>query len=256
MLNDFSMIVHKLPTECSHINIYPLGDVHIGAKTCNLELLSKWVEIVKNDPFGYVVIVGDIMNMGLKRSKSNIYEEALNPLEQKELCYKILFQVKDKILAGCSGNHEQRGVREVGTNPLYDVFCRLQIEHLYRENACFIKLNLGKSKDHGQRQVSYGIVVTHGSTSNKDERWTYAVDNCDLFINGHTHNVNHRPLGKIRMDLNTETVKLIGYQQIVVVPFQTYGGYTLEKKYLPNHIEQFQKITLDGSRKHVGYHFQ
>ena len=236
------------------MNLYPIGDVHIGAKECNLQLFQKWIDNVQNDEFGYAMIIGDMMNMGLRNSKSNIYEEVLNPLQQKELLYEMLKPISHKILAGCSGNHEQRNLKEVGTNPLYDVFCRLQIENVYRENACFIKISLGcRTPD---RQVTYGIVLTHGSSKTKDERWTYSVDNCDLFINGHVHEADHKPLGKIRMDLHNDVVRTVGFHDVVVVPFQNYGGYALRGKYLPNHLEQFQKIRLFGDSKRIGYIFE
>ena len=83
MLDDFVLLKYKFET-ASYINIYPLGDVHIGSKECDMDLLHEWVEMVKNDPYGYVVIIGDMMNMGLKNSKTNIYEAVLTPMEQKE----------------------------------------------------------------------------------------------------------------------------------------------------------------------------
>jgi predicted phosphodiesterase len=250
------MIVHKFPEDVPYINIYPIGDVHLGARECDVGLFKSYIDKIANDPYGYAVIVGDIMNMGLKNSKSNVYEEVLSPNEQKELCYELLEPIAHKILAGCGGNHEQRNVRETGTHPLYDVFCWLRIQDVYRENACFIKINLGKSLEHGNRQVSYGLTLTHGKTANKDLKWTYTVDGCDIFISGHTHEPDHRPLGKIVMDMQNEVVRTKGYQHIVVTPFQNYGGYTIRGKYFPNHLEQFQKITLSGTRKKVSYTFE
>ena len=249
MLDDFVLIQSKFE-ELEYLNIYPLGDVHIGSKECDIELFKKWVEMVKNDPNGVAVIVGDMMNMGLKNSKSNIYEELLSPMEQKEVCYELLLPIADKIVAGCPGNHEYRSVREVGTNPMYDVFCRLRIEDRYRENVCFLKLTVGKQ---GKNPNTYGVVLTHGSSKNKDEKWTYSVDGCDCFINGHTHEANHKPMGKIRMDLTHNKVKTVGYHNIVVVPFQRYGGYAIRGKYMPNHLGQFQCVTFDGTSKRVGY---
>lgn len=249
MIDDFVLIDAKFEKNTS-LNIYPLGDVHIGSKEFDLDLFKAWVDMVKNDPNGAVVIVGDMMNMGLRNSKSNVYEETLSPMAQKELCYELLAPIADKIIAGCSGNHEYRAVKEVGMNPLYDVFCRLRIEDRYRENACFIKLTVGKQ---GKNPNTYGIVLTHGSSKNKDERWTYGVDGCDCFISGHTHEATHKPLGKIRMDLSHNKVKTVGYQNIVVTPFQSYGGYAVRGKYMPNHLEQFQRIIFDGTSKKVGY---
>ncbi len=249
MLDDFKLILSDFK-DLEYLNIYPLGDVHIGSKEFDLDLFLKWREVVDNDPNGVVVIIGDMMNMGLRNSKSNVYEEKLSPMEQKEVCYELLKPIAHKIIAGCSGNHEYRTVKEVGTNPLYDVFCRLCIEERYRENACFIKLTVGKQ---GKNPNTYGVVLTHGSSKNKDERWTYSVDGCDCFISGHTHLGTHQPCGKIRMDLTHEKVKTVGYQHIVVQPFQKYGGYAIRGKYLPNHLEQFQRITFDGSNKRIGY---
>ena len=249
MLSDFLLITKKYPT-LDHLNLYPLGDVHIGSKEFDVDLFEQWVEMVKNDPNGVVAILGDMMNMGLKSSKTNIYEEVLTPFEQKELCYELLKPIKDKIIAGCSGNHEYRMVKEVGTNPLYDVFCRLGIENQYRENACFLKLQVGKSN--GKSNL-YGVVVTHGRSKTKDALWNYSVDGCDCFISGHTHLGTHQPCGKIRMDLRHDAVKTVGYQHVVVLPFLQYGGYAINGKYLPNHLGQFQCITFDGTTKRIKY---
>ena len=59
MLDDFKLIQSKFE-ELDYLNIYPLGDVHIGSKECDMELLKEWVEMVKNDPNGAVVIIGDM----------------------------------------------------------------------------------------------------------------------------------------------------------------------------------------------------
>lgn len=251
MLDDFQLIDVKYP-DADRLTLYPIGDVHIGSKECDLKLFKEWIETVKNDPTGAVVIIGDMMNMGLRNSKSNVYEESLSPMAQKELCYELLSPIREKIVAGCSGNHEYRAVKEVGMNPLYDVFCRLRIEDRYRENACFIKLTVGKQ---GANPNTYGLVLTHGSSKSKDERWTYGVDGCDCFISGHTHEATHKPLGKVRMDLTHNKVKTVGYQHIVVIPFQRYGGYAVRGKYMPNHIGQFQTVLFDGTSKRVGYNF-
>lgn len=251
MLDDFKLIKADFSLN-TQLNLYPLGDVHIGSKECDLELFQKWVQMVADDPSGAVVIIGDMMNMGLKNSLSNVYEETLSPMQQKELCYELLSPIAHKILAGCSGNHEYRMVKEVGTNPLYDVFCRMRIEDRYRENACFLKVTVGKK---GKNPNTYAVVLTHGKSKNKDLTWTYGVDGADLFISGHTHLGTHQPCGKIRIDLSHDTVKTVGYQHIVVLPFQSYGGYAIRNKYIPNHLEQFQRITLDGSSKKIGYSY-
>lgn len=249
MLPDFALI-QKNYGPIDQLNIYPIGDVHIGSANFDLSLFKKWVQTVQEDPHSAVIIVGDMMDMGLKNSKTNIYEAVLTPRQQKELCYELLLPIVDKILAGCSGNHENRAVREVGSNPLYDVFCRLGIEDRYRENACFIKIQVGHKK---RNPIVYGVVATHGKSKSKDEKWNYTVDGCDCFISGHTHKGTHAPGGKIKMDFLHNTVKTTGYQHVVVLPFLKYGGYALAGKYTPNHPGQFQTITFSGIDRRVGY---
>lgn len=249
MRDDFQLLVASFP-DYPYLNIYPIGDVHLGSRECDEEFLREWVETVKNDPYGIAVIVGDMMNMGLKSSVSNVYEEIMTPAEQKEACYQLLRPIADKVWAACSGNHEYRVVREVGTNPLYDVFCRLQIEDRYRENVCFMKLTVGKN---GKNPNTYGVVLTHGKSKVKDLDWTYAVDGADVFISGHTHLGTHQPLSKIRMDLTHEKVKTTNYQHIVVLPFQTYGGYAVRNKYKPNAVGGYQCVSFDGTAKRTSY---
>lgn len=249
MLHDF-VLIKSCFEQFDHLNVYPIGDVHIGSAEFNQELFKEWAKMVENDPNGAAVIVGDMMDMGLKNSKTNVYEQVMNPMQQKELCYQLLLPIKDKILAGCSGNHENRAVREVGINPLYDVFCRLGIESRYRENACFIKLRVGSRC---KNPILYGVVLTHGKSKAKDEKWNYSVDGCDCFISGHTHLGTHTPGGKIVMEFKHDTVRLTGYQHIVVQSFLKYGGYAVAGKYMPVHADHFQRITFDGTRKNVVY---
>lgn len=247
MLDDFTALKYKSDHP---IRIYPLGDVHIGSKEFNAELFDQWVRNVADDPDGVVVIVGDLMNMGLKNSKSNIYEEIMTPMEQKEKCYELLKPIANKIIGGCSGNHEYRMVKEAGNNPLYDVFCRLQIEDKYRENICFLKINCG---EYQHNPITYGVVLTHGTSKNRDERWNLSVDGCDLFINGHTHEACHKPNAKIVFDVGHDRVSIKPYHEVVVTPFQSYGGYAVRGKYRPSFLGQFQTITLDNTRKRVIY---
>lgn len=252
MLNDFILIKRAFP-DLDHLNLYPVGDVHIGSQEFNEKLFRRWVQMVADDPCGAVIIVGDMMDQGLKNSKTNVYEAALSPYQQKERCYELLLPIADKIIAGNPGNHETRAVREAGTNPLYDVFCRLGIEDRYRENVCFIKLQVGRLR---KNPIIYGVVATHGKSRSKDERWNYAVDGCDVSITGHTHEATHLPKGKIRMDFHHNVVKTTGFQHIVVQPFLNYGGYAVAGKYLPGHIGQFQTITFSGKEKRVGYSYE
>lgn len=65
-------------------------------------MLEKQVKEILSDPYGYVVFVGDIIDNGLKNSKTNVYEQTMRPKEQKETADEIYRPLKDRILCGDS----------------------------------------------------------------------------------------------------------------------------------------------------------
>ena len=61
MLDDFLLINHNFK-DLPYLNIYPLGDVHIGSRECDLNLFKQWIKMVESDEYGYAVIIGDILD--------------------------------------------------------------------------------------------------------------------------------------------------------------------------------------------------
>lgn len=253
MLDDFKMIVKILPRDYKYINLYPLADVHIGSKEFNEQMFNDWLKLVLNDPYGFITIAGDTISNGIKTSKTNCYEETMRPSKQKDYLHEKLIPIKDKILAVCGGNHEYRNVKEVDSDPLYEVMCRLQLAELYRQNACFLKLNLGTNARNTPKQVSYGIVLTHGASAGKHDKFINGIDGADVFISGHTHQNTYQQPSKIRMDTKNNTVSVVPYRKVVCHSFQETGGYSIRAEYLPNSIDEFQVLKFDGTRKRVNF---
>lgn len=252
MLNDFKMVVHKLPRDLDYINLYPLADLHIGSAEFNEPMFKLWVKTVEDDPNGYFVTAGDLLNNGIKSSKTNVYEETMRPFQQKEYFYEAIKHLKDKWLVGVGGNHEYRNAKEVDSDPTYDVMCRLKIEDRYRQNGAFVKIAVG-TRTSNQKQVAYGIVITHGASRNKHDKFALSIDGADLFISGHTHDENYEPDAKVKMDMQNEMVSIVPYKKVVCTPFQGYGGYALRGEYLPVAVSEFQVLRLDGKSKKINF---
>ena len=252
MKNDFEMIVKKLGTDLEYINIYPVADVHIGSQECDETLFKEWVDMVKEDQNGYVVIAGDMMNMGLRNSKTNVYEEKYSPSEQKERLFELLEPIKEKILACVGGNHCERANKEAGQHPLYDVMCMLGQKDAYRKNACFLKVSLG-TRAAGTRQHTYTIVVHHGGSKAKREKWLNSIDGADILITGHTHTLSQTAPCKTVIDAKNNKVRTVELTDVVCSSFQQYGGYAISGMYTPQASRRFQTIRLDGKKKRVGY---
>ena len=251
--DDYEMLVWKLPEEMQCVNIYPLGDTHFGSPEFDEYKFNRWLGAVKADDNGRVILVGDMLDNGLRNSKTNIYKATMSPIEQKRELARRLWGIRDKILAGVQGNHEGRSTIEVGDCPLYDVMAKLDLEHLYRENMAFIKVNLGKRR--ADRQWSYGIVASHGASRSKVESFIPYVDGMDIFLSGHTHTANSSFPAKIVMDMKNEVVRLVPITPIVVPSFTDYGGYAMKKLLKPTSNHLFPVVELSGTEKGVKVHW-
>lgn len=251
MLKDFDMIIHKLPEHIDELRIYPLGDLHVGSPEFDEPFFKSWCHVVADDPLGYIVIAGDLLNNGLKNSKTNSYEETMPPSVQKEYLHEALEPLADKLLCATEGNHERRSGRESDGQPLYDVMCWLRKQHLYRNRCCFMKINLGRK--YNQKPCSYGVVVTHGGSANAVKAFGASIDGCDLLICGHTHTGEALPTSKIFIDMRNEMVTQVPYRIVRCTSFLNYGGYAIEKTYAPQSYRELQVTTLSGREKATEY---
>lgn len=256
MLGDFEPIIHSFSNE--DIIVYPISDLHIGAPEFMTKPWAQFKRKLLSEPNSYITIGGDMMNNGLKNSVTNVYEETMRPREQKKWLAEQLEDIRDKILCVVPGNHENRSVKEVDDNPLYDVCCKLDIEEKFRENAAFLILRFGDMIKTGTKNPTYSMCVLHGSGGgiytgavvNRNERFGYVIDGLDVLVVGHSH----KPVGtvpsKIVIDLHNKKVSFKSFRVVVSTAWLDYGGYALRKQLLPAaHV--LQEIQLSGREKKV-----
>lgn len=257
MLGDMAPIIHRFPDR-RDITIYPIFDLHIGAAEW---MEAEWTAAKKrilDDPSAYIVIGGDMINNGIKSSVTNVYAETMRPREQKALLTKELEPLKDKILCLTGGNHEQRSAREVDENPLYDVACKLDLEHLYRENGCFLILRFGNEKRDGLKNPTYMLAVLHGagggmyigSGANRGERFGAVIDGLDALITGHTHKPITFPVGKLVFDAQNKRVTQKQFRVVVATSWLGYGDYAMRKMLTPT-AHCLNWISLCGDHKEM-----
>lgn len=256
MLPDFELITHKFPNK--DIKIYPIADVHLGAKEhLDREWKAFCTDILK-DENAYIILAGDLVNNALKNSVSNVYEETMRPREQKRIMVEMLTPLRDRILAATSGNHERRSAKEADDDVTYDIMCKLDLEHLYRENIAVIKCKFGRDKIDGKRNPCYILAVTHGagggmltgSAVNRAERFGYIWDGLDALVVGHTHKPFDTEPMKLKVDKQRNRVELVPFRVVSVSSWLAYGGYAVRKMLLPagntRHI-----MTLCGNHKEI-----
>lgn len=256
MLSDFELIQHHFP-ERQDIKIYPISDVHLGAAEHLTREWELFCQRVKDEPNNYIILGGDLVNNATRNSVSNVFEETIRPREQKKVMVKMLEPLRNKILCAVSGNHERRN-RDVDNDVTYDIMCKLDLEHLYRENIAFVKIQVGNINGDGKTNPTYMLVVTHGSGGgvltggavNRNERFGYVLDGADALIVGHTHKPYVSQPAKLKIDPYHNKVSIQPFKVVSMTSWLSWGGYAAQKMLLPtSHAPQI--ITLRGNRKEI-----
>lgn len=186
------IIKKELDREIGKLTIIPISDVHIGDKTADLKAFREVLERIRKEPNTYTILNGDLCNIALKNSKSDVYSDELTPMEQVLQIIQFLEPIKDKILVMSNGNHEERITRDTNIDVLYLVAKQLKIEHLYSPSWWYLYLSFGEDKK--GRKVNYTLTGYHGSGGgrksggkiNRLEEMSQVVI-ADVYIMSHTH---------------------------------------------------------------------
>lgn len=238
MLDDFTPIIHKLDGRT--IRCYAISDVHLGSRECDIDGWAAFLARIAKDDDAYIVLVGDIINNGIRDSLTNVYEETMPPSAQVEKAAELLTPVKSKVLGAVGGNHEARSRKAVDLDPMYTIMCMLGIPHLYRTNFAMMRIILAN----GNTKSRYALMLIHGKTENKKRQFAYAVEGVDAIISGHTHNgIVEKPARLVFTSRNNVMVKPL--VSLTATSWLTYGGYAAAALYRPAATCQPQCLELE-----------
>lgn len=238
MLDDFTPILHRL--EGRDIRVWAIGDVHIGAREANLREFEKLLRRVEDDDDSYLIMLGDMLNNGIKDSLTNVYDEVMPPSEQIEYAADVLSPVADKILGCVGGNHELRSKKQVDMDPMLTTMAILRKQSLYRQNFFFMRVTLGLESTHD----TYSIFAVHGRTANKKRQLSYAIEGVDCVVSGHTHDAAvDKPARLCFNHRNAVSVKHV--ISLTACSWLDYGGYAARGLYLPKATSDPQTLLLE-----------
>lgn len=239
-----------------NITIIPIADVHIGDRLSNLKLLKEALQRIKNEPNTYTIINGDLCNMALKNSKSDVYSDNLSPMEQVLKATELLEEIKDKILIITTGNHEDRITKETNIDTTRLIAKQLGIEDRYADAWWYLYITFGK--DRQKRPITYGITGLHGygggrksgGKINRLEDMSNVVI-ADLYLMSHTHKpISTKSCIYIPYYQSKTLTKQEMYYLMTNSFLESDGGYG-EKMGFPPSNTSLTEAQLSGTKKKI-----
>lgn len=242
-------IIKEVPAYYDAVEIVPMGDLHLGDKNCDLELIKQRVDSIKNKIGCYVILTGDLVNNAIANSKSDVYSEQLSPMEQINRVVQLFAPIHDKIIGICSGNHERRTYKETGVDIMYMIAVHLGLVDKYTSENAVIFVRFG------DRRPTYSIYVMHGSGGGKKVpskisslRDMGSVIDADIFIHSHTHLPATFREGFYRVSPQSCTANLVDKLYVNTGATLNYGGYAEINGYTPASKET-PSIYLNGKKR-------
>lgn len=248
------VITRYYPCDMDYLTLYPISDVHLGSAECMEQEFRAYLKRIESDPHAAVLLAGDILNNGIKSSKTDVYKEKYPPDVQKEMMIELLEPIKDKIVAGVAGNHEYRTVKESCQDVMKDIFWALQIRDRYTPDAAFVKISVGEKAN--RKPATYMIHLTHGSGGGgtlgggitKQDGYQLSVEGIDIFISGHTHKPAKVPSARLMFDSRNNNIIRSNTLIFICTAWLDYGGYPVRGQMRPTAFYP-DTIRLDGRKK-------
>ena len=249
------VITRQYPRETEYLTLYPIADVHWGAAECMEREFQAYIRKIQDDPAAAVLLAGDILNNGVKSSKTDVYKEKYAPDTQKEMMIDMLEPIKDKIIAGVAGNHEYRTVKESCQDVTKDIFVALRIKERYTPDAAFVKISLG-AKDKNGKPATYMIYLSHGNGGGstlgagitRQDNYQLSIEGVDISISGHTHKPAKVPAARLAFDSRNNNVIKSNTLIFVCTSWLDYAGYPERAQMRPTAFFP-DTIRLDGRKK-------
>lgn len=248
-----------LPSGLSEVEIYPLGDLHVGESGCDMSLIKATIAEIKSKPNAYVILNGDLMNNATTSSISDTYSETMSPMEAMQAVVDLFSPIKDRIIGITTGNHERRSYRSDGVDLTKVIAKELGVADRYDPDGVMMFLRFGtqsRYKSRG-RKVLYTIYATHGTGGgrkvggkvNRVEDLSVIVD-ADIYIHSHTHTPFAFKEEFLRVNECGSSVYNVVKTFVNTAASLVYGGYGQAAGYRPSCTET-PHIVCDGTKKKV-----
>ena len=218
----------------SKLYLFPLSDLHLGSKECDLEFFDVWRREFEKAPDNKAIYcLGDLLEF--PRASLDAYSVTMSTHDALERIVELLEPYKEYIRYVVTGNHEARTMREHNFDITRSIAERLDAE--YSRNDFFDKII-----EDDKELIIYGKHGTRISKNSQLSMNNFIRDmsdiNANLYIMGHNHYCefasNYR---RGYMDGDRRYYAFTGH-------FLGYNGYARDKG-LPMSQPSFLRLTVD-----------
>ena len=216
------------------IKLALLGDEHTGSLTWLKDFNYDAIDLIKRNRMWWIGM-GDPLEFATKASVgSGVYEQPLNPDEQKAEWIETHRKIRKRCLGIHDGNHNKRN-KELGMTETVNLCLALDMpflaSHAYHTVACGDKV--------------WRILTTHGKgTSRKPENkinscldMQTAYPEADIYAMGHVHRLEYKQKYQNKIVINENEQRMAREHEatyILTGSFMDYiGSYAQEDGYQP-----------------------
>lgn len=229
---------YRLNKKNQAVQIYPIGDIHVGSSNFNKDYFEYMLEKFKKASDKKIIyLLGDLCECASKRVGASAYNQVMKPDEQIEYIIDSLKPFK-KYIRGCViGNHEARLRKEFDFDFMKIISSALGVQY---GNEIYDTFEINKQP--------YTVYGNHGTKTSQQqhlmmgvvERQTSHID-ANLYLYGHAHYSNS--WSKLVKDNN-------GYKRkhyCLTGHYLDYEGSYAEEMMLKPSLPSFSTIAIDSN---------
>lgn len=244
-----------------HGYLLPIGDLHRGDRHLTQRGLNKlkgYLDWVMERNNAYVFLMGDILNVASRSSKTSPFE-SMSGDDEYAKAVELFKPYASRIVGALTGNHCDRMVKEFGFNPLQP-FCN-ELGIPFCGYSAALRLRVGKRRDRKNEyhQLYWGFAHhgtggggSLGSALNRKTKLQEIVHGMDFYMAGHDH----------QLICGTRNVLLprrdkIEHQRVHYIDtgsFLDWDGSYAEAAGMPISKQGAPRLRFDGRDKHHDLH--
>lgn len=206
--------------------IYPLGDFHIGHKSCRLDKLQANIEEIKKDDTAFVILLGDLAECIVPGDKKRFRYDQIHdafvqnvgtlPTAYLDYLKELLEPIKSKIIASHNGNHEDSLLKYYYRDINAELCGYLGVP--YVPGHLFTKINFSYETGGHQKSIIINSAHGHKSGYKTGSKVNFMEDlpswiDANLILRGHSHSLFCNK--KIKIGPNSRNTKIVQKEILV-----------------------------------------